>query len=82
MLSWQVGRVKITRIVEMDLPVRAKVIPQATAAELRHGRCTSDSRRLLATPQVGSLGWKAGPTRLRVQYTMNSARATKCSRGR
>jgi glyoxylase-like metal-dependent hydrolase (beta-lactamase superfamily II) len=35
MLSWQVGRVKITRIVEMDLPVPAKVIPQATAAELR-----------------------------------------------
>ena len=35
MLSWQVGRVKITRIVEMDLPVPAKVIPQATPAELR-----------------------------------------------
>src|SRR6266852_464850 len=35
MLSWQVGRVKITRIVEMDLPVPARVIPQATAAELR-----------------------------------------------
>jgi glyoxylase-like metal-dependent hydrolase (beta-lactamase superfamily II) len=35
MLSWQVGRVKITRNVEMDLPVPAKVIPQATAAELR-----------------------------------------------
>lgn len=35
MLSWQVGRVKITRIVEMDLPVPAQVIPQATAAELR-----------------------------------------------
>ncbi len=35
MLSWQVGRVKITRIVEMDLPVPAKLIPQATAAELR-----------------------------------------------
>jgi len=34
-LSWQVGRVKITRIVEMDLPVPAMVIPQATAAELR-----------------------------------------------
>ena len=29
MLSWQVGRVKITRIVEMDLPVPAKVIRQA-----------------------------------------------------
>lgn len=35
MLSWQVGRVKITRIVEMDLPVPATVIRQATAAELR-----------------------------------------------
>ena len=35
MLSWQVGRVKITRIVEMDLPVPAVVIPQATSAELR-----------------------------------------------
>jgi hypothetical protein len=30
MLSWQVGRVKITRIVEMDLPVEARVILQAT----------------------------------------------------
>lgn len=35
MLSWQVGRVKITRIVEMDLPVPARVISQATPAELR-----------------------------------------------
>ncbi len=35
MLSWQVGPVKITGIVEMDLPVPAKVIKQATAAELR-----------------------------------------------
>jgi len=35
MLSWQAGRVKITRLVEMDLPVPARVIPQATAAELR-----------------------------------------------
>jgi glyoxylase-like metal-dependent hydrolase (beta-lactamase superfamily II) len=35
MLSWQVGRVKITRIVEMDLPVPARVIPKATPAELR-----------------------------------------------
>jgi glyoxylase-like metal-dependent hydrolase (beta-lactamase superfamily II) len=35
MLSWQVGRVRITRIVEMDLPVPAMAIPQATAAELR-----------------------------------------------
>jgi glyoxylase-like metal-dependent hydrolase (beta-lactamase superfamily II) len=35
MLSWQVGRVKITRIVEMDLPVPATIWPQATAAELR-----------------------------------------------
>jgi len=35
MLSWQVGRVKIARIVEMDLPVPVRVIPQATAEELR-----------------------------------------------
>ena len=35
MLSWQVGRVKITRIVEMDLPVPAKYMRQATVAELR-----------------------------------------------
>ena len=36
MLIWQVGRVKITRIVEMDLPVPATaVIPQATPAVLR-----------------------------------------------
>jgi hypothetical protein len=35
MLSWQVGPLKITRIVEMDLPVPAMVIPQAMAAELR-----------------------------------------------
>ncbi len=36
MLSWQVGRVKITRIVEMDLPVPGEMfLPQATAAELR-----------------------------------------------
>ena len=36
MLSWQVGRVKITRIVEMDLPIPAlMVIPQATPEELR-----------------------------------------------
>src|SRR5580658_3351201 len=38
MLSWQVGGVKITRVVEMGLPVRAGAeyfIPQATAAELR-----------------------------------------------
>ncbi len=38
MLSWQVGRVKITRIVEMDLPVPAGAemfLPLATAAELR-----------------------------------------------
>ena len=36
MLSWKVGRVKITRIVEMDLPVPATVMgPQATAGELR-----------------------------------------------
>jgi glyoxylase-like metal-dependent hydrolase (beta-lactamase superfamily II) len=35
MLSWQVGRVKITRIVEMDLPVPVRAMRQATAAELR-----------------------------------------------
>jgi len=35
MLSWQVGRVKITRIVEMDLPVPMALMPQATLAELR-----------------------------------------------
>jgi glyoxylase-like metal-dependent hydrolase (beta-lactamase superfamily II) len=35
MLSWQVGRVKITRIVEMDLPVPARAFPLATAEELR-----------------------------------------------
>ncbi|GLQ94440.1 MBL fold metallo-hydrolase [Dyella acidisoli] len=35
MLSWQVGRVKITRIVEMDLPVPVECVRQATAAELR-----------------------------------------------
>ena len=36
MLSWQVGRVKITRIVEMDLPVPAEMfLPQATPATLR-----------------------------------------------
>jgi glyoxylase-like metal-dependent hydrolase (beta-lactamase superfamily II) len=38
MLSWQVGRVRITRIVEMELPVPAgaeNFLPQATAAELR-----------------------------------------------
>jgi glyoxylase-like metal-dependent hydrolase (beta-lactamase superfamily II) len=35
MLSWQIGRVKITRIVEMELPVPAKFLPWATPAELR-----------------------------------------------
>jgi glyoxylase-like metal-dependent hydrolase (beta-lactamase superfamily II) len=35
MLSWQVGLVKITRIVEMDLPVPLALMPQATIAELR-----------------------------------------------
>jgi glyoxylase-like metal-dependent hydrolase (beta-lactamase superfamily II) len=35
MLSWKVGRVKITRIVEMDLPVPAGAIKQATPVELR-----------------------------------------------
>ena len=34
-LRWQVGRVKITRIVEMDLPVPAEFMPGATPAELR-----------------------------------------------
>ncbi|XRD86287.1 MBL fold metallo-hydrolase [Dyella acidisoli] len=34
-MSWQVGRVKITRIVEMDLPVPVECVRQATAAELR-----------------------------------------------
>lgn len=36
MLSWQVGQVKISRIVEMDLPVPAKFIQQATTEELRN----------------------------------------------
>lgn len=35
MLSWNVGRVKITRIVEMDLPVPARFMAGATPAELR-----------------------------------------------
>ena len=38
MLSWQVGRVKISRVVEMELPVPAGAdifLPQATVAELR-----------------------------------------------
>src|ERR1700722_12935011 len=35
MLSWQVGRVKVTRIVEMDLPVPIVHMAQATPAELR-----------------------------------------------
>jgi glyoxylase-like metal-dependent hydrolase (beta-lactamase superfamily II) len=38
MLSWQVGAVKITRVVEMNLPVKAGAdffMPQATPAELR-----------------------------------------------
>jgi hypothetical protein len=35
MLSWRVGRVKITRIVEMDLPVPLRAMPQGTSAELR-----------------------------------------------
>jgi Flp pilus assembly protein TadB len=37
MLSWQVSRVKITRIVEMDLPVPVKYIARATIAELQYG---------------------------------------------
>jgi len=35
MLSWLVGRVKVTRIVEMDLPVPATVFARATPEELR-----------------------------------------------
>jgi glyoxylase-like metal-dependent hydrolase (beta-lactamase superfamily II) len=36
MLTWKIGQVKITRIVEMDLPVPAvMVIPEATPEELR-----------------------------------------------
>ena len=35
LLSWQVGRVKITRIVEIDLPVPREAIPLATREELR-----------------------------------------------
>lgn len=35
MLSWQVGRAKITRIVEMDLPVPVRCMREATAAALR-----------------------------------------------
>jgi glyoxylase-like metal-dependent hydrolase (beta-lactamase superfamily II) len=35
MLIWQVGKVKITRIVEMDLPVPVMFMRQATVAELR-----------------------------------------------
>jgi glyoxylase-like metal-dependent hydrolase (beta-lactamase superfamily II) len=35
MLSWQVGRVKVTRIVEMDLPVPLAAMAQATPAMLR-----------------------------------------------
>jgi hypothetical protein len=35
MLSWRVGPVKITRIVEMDLPAPVMAMPQATAAAPR-----------------------------------------------
>ena len=35
MLSWQVGRVKVTRIVEMDLPVPAEFMQGATPEALR-----------------------------------------------
>lgn len=35
MLSWQVDRVKITHIVEMDLPVPARFMRQATSAKNR-----------------------------------------------
>ena len=37
MLNWQVGRVKVTRIVEMDLPVPAEVFAEATPAALAAG---------------------------------------------
>src|SRR5260221_10558424 len=36
LVSWEVGQVKIARVVEMDLPVPAMAIPQATPAELRN----------------------------------------------
>lgn len=35
MLSWQIGDVKITRIVELEMEVPAQVIPEATPEELR-----------------------------------------------
>jgi glyoxylase-like metal-dependent hydrolase (beta-lactamase superfamily II) len=35
MLSWQIGRVKVTRIVEMDLPVPTQFVPGATPEVLR-----------------------------------------------
>ena len=38
MLSWQVGQVKITRIVEMDLPVPAEYMRGATPEALRRQR--------------------------------------------
>jgi hypothetical protein len=38
MLNWQVGRVKITRIVEMDLPVPAAQVGVALSALRRRGR--------------------------------------------
>ncbi|MGC8517656.1 MAG: MBL fold metallo-hydrolase [Steroidobacteraceae bacterium] len=38
MLSWQVGHAKITRIVEMDLPLPVMHMREATAAELRKSR--------------------------------------------
>jgi hypothetical protein len=41
MLSWQVGRVTITRIVEIDLPVPVEGMPQATPT----ASATSRSRR-------------------------------------
>lgn len=74
MLSWQVGRVKITRVVEMDLPVPAKLIPQATAAELRksawlypHFVSEDDTTLKLSVhaPAGRSAGAKAGRRHLR-----------------
>jgi hypothetical protein len=42
MLSWQVGRVKVTRIVEMDLPVPAQFMRGATLTS--YARCRGSIR--------------------------------------
>jgi len=42
MLSWQVGRVKITRIVEMDLPVPAAAIRRLRLRSCR--KCRGSTR--------------------------------------